>query len=209
MTTELLAGVLESFRDAVHDLVGTRAGSIHTDDGYRRVAGDSLYVLMRESITGVVRESEGSSEKRSTPPLWLDCSSWSDTVDRDVKSWWLDSEGPSEHATVNRLFNMADAGWTPEHVETLKTATRIISKWITKAETLLDGERRFDLVASCPACGEAHSLRRDSAGELVRQPALQVSAQGCVCLSCEAYWGPERFLMLAAALGCNDIGVLE
>ncbi|MCD2099585.1 hypothetical protein QNA24_29900 [Rhodococcus qingshengii] len=209
MTTELLAGALETFRNTVHELVGTRSGTITTDDGHKRAVGDSLYQLMKDSITGVIRESEGSSEKRSTPPLWLDCSSWLEETDRTVRSWGFSGEGPSEHATVNRLFAMADAGWRPDDVAVLNEATRIITKWITKAENLLDGERRFDLVAACPSCGETSVRRRDSAGEWVRQPALQVGAQGCVCIACEHYWGPERFLHLAAVLGCNDIGVLE
>ncbi len=210
MTTELLAGALDQFRNTVHELVGTRSGTISTDDGHKRAVGDSLYQLMKDSITGVIRESEGSSEKRSTPPLWLDCSSWIDSVDREVRSWGFSGEGPSEHATVNRLFAMADAGWRPDDVTVLNNATRIITKWIVKAENLLDGERRFTIAASCPACNESTIRKRDSAGEWVRQPALQVNAQGAHCVACQTYWAPEYFDLLASAIGCEKpAGVLE
>ena len=210
MTTELLAGALDQFRNTVHELVGTRSGTISTDDGHKRAVGDSLYQLMKDSITGVIRESEGSSEKRSTPPLWLDCSSWLEETDRTVRSWGFSGDGPSKHATVNRLFAMADAGWRPDDVAVLNEASRIITKWITKAENLLDGERRWTLAAPCPNCGATHSMRRDGAGELVRQPALQVGAQGCMCLACEYRWSPEYFIHLAQVLECGiPEGVLE
>lgn len=209
-STEHLAGAIERFQHAVHLLVGTRSGSIDTDQGYKRVAGDSLYVLMRDSVAGIVRESEGSAEKRSTPPLWLDCSSWVDTVDRASREWWLNGTGSHEHATVNRLYALADTGWRPQDVPWLNAATSTINGWVRKAENLLDGGRRWSLSAPCPNCGATHSARRDSAGELVRQPALQVTTLGCVCLACEYHWSPEYFVHLSQVLECSTPeGVLE
>jgi hypothetical protein len=51
---------------------------------------------------------------------------------------------------------------------------------------------------------------RDSAGELVRQPALQIGVWGCECMACRAFWAPDRFVFLARVLGYElPEGVLE
>jgi hypothetical protein len=44
--------------------------------------------------------------------------------------------------------------------------------------------------------------RRDSAGELVRQPALQIVAeQGCTCQACRHCCTPDLYLHLCRVLG--------
>ncbi|MGV9611366.1 DUF7340 domain-containing protein [Nocardia xishanensis] len=41
-----------------------------------------------------------------------------------------------------------------------------------------------------PACGHHTVHRPDVSGEHVRQAALQITANGCVCQSCRASWAP-------------------
>ena len=54
----------------------------------------------------------------------------------------------------------------------------------------------------CPACNATAVYRRNSAGENVRVPALQIIAeQGCTCLVCHASWTPDRYLLLCRVLG--------
>jgi hypothetical protein len=38
--------------------------------------------------------------------------------------------------------------------------------------------------------------RKDSAGETVRQPALQITTLGCRCMACRHSWSPELHLHL-------------
>lgn len=210
-TAERLPFVINKFRDAVHALVGTRSGVIDTDTGQRRVVGDSLYQTMRDSVAGLVRDTTGSKGWRSTPPLWLDAEQWIDDVDREVRTWHHDGTGP-DHATVNRLHALAELGWRPQDAQWLKDATRFLWSWVAKADNLLDGDTKhtWSLVAACPACGTATRRVRDSAGDWVRQAALQVDSTGCVCAECETRWSPEHFALLASALGCElPEGVLE
>lgn len=211
-TAEHLAYTVTKFRDAIHALIGTQTGVINTDSGQRRVVGDSLYMIMRDSVGGLVRDSAGAKGWRSTPPLWLDVEAWIDTVDRTVREWFWDGVGSSEHATVNRLHALSQLGFRPQDAEWIKSATSELWSWVAKADNLLDGDtkHRFDVVAPCPACGVQTVRRRDSAGEWVRQAALQVDANGCTCANCETTWTPQYFGILANALGCElPEGVLE
>ncbi|WP_424712782.1 DUF7340 domain-containing protein [Mycobacteroides abscessus] len=64
--------------------------------------------------------------------------------------------------------------------------------------------------APCPACQKRWVYRRDSSGENVRQPALQLTAQGCSCQACRYTWDPSYFVHLARVLECPlPEGVLE
>ncbi|MGZ4530362.1 MAG: DUF7340 domain-containing protein [Mycobacterium sp.] len=46
------------------------------------------------------------------------------------------------------------------------------------------------------------AYHRGGFGEWVRARALRVSETGCKCLTCGAFWEPERFHWLARLLGC-------
>jgi hypothetical protein len=67
------------------------------------------------------------------------------------------------------------------------------------------------LSAPCPACGAKSAFKRDSAGERVRAPALQIITElGCTCLVCRHTWAPELYLHLARVLGFETpAGVIE
>jgi hypothetical protein len=80
-----------------------------------------------------------------------------------------------------------------------------------RVRSLLHATSVKQLSAPCPACGAKSAFRRDSAGELVRQPALQIITEiGCTCLVCRHTWGPELYLHLARVLGFEiPAGVIE
>ncbi len=77
-----------------------------------------------------------------------------------------------------------------------------VESWSVSVKSLLHPTSVKQLSAPCPACGAKSAYRRDSAGELVRQPApLIITELGCTCLVCRRTWGPELYLHLARVLG--------
>jgi hypothetical protein len=70
---------------------------------------------------------------------------------------------------------------------------------------------RQALLGAVPACGATTVYRKDSTGELVRQPALQIVAEhGCTCQACRYTWAPSHYLLLCKVLGFElPAGVLE
>jgi hypothetical protein len=76
-----------------------------------------------------------------------------------------------------------------------------IRSWCVSVKALLEPAHVKTIAAACPSCNTAVVYRK-SAGELVRQPALQVVAEvGCTCLSCGAAWAPDAYLFLCRLLG--------
>jgi hypothetical protein len=69
----------------------------------------------------------------------------------------------------------------------------------------------FAFDTPCLACGAITVYRRDSAGELVRQPALQIVAEaGCSSIDRRYTWAPSHYLHLCRVLGLElPAGVLE
>jgi hypothetical protein len=57
-------------------------------------------------------------------------------------------------------------------------------------ESLLSPASVKRVAAPSPACGATHVYRENSAGEHVREPALQIITElGCTCLACRYTWG--------------------
>ena len=79
-----------------------------------------------------------------------------------------------------------------------------LERWARTAVELLADHPKVFLHEPCPRCGARHAYH-DSGGEQVRSWALKVSETGCVCLACGAFWGPERFGLLARLLGCDGV----
>jgi hypothetical protein len=86
-----------------------------------------------------------------------------------------------------------------------------VASWAVSVASLLSPTAVKQLSAPCPACGAQSAYKRDSAGERVRVPALQIITEiGCTCLVCRYTWGPELYLHLARVLGFKTpTGVLE
>ncbi|UQE73852.1 hypothetical protein MYK68_14045 [Gordonia sp. PP30] len=209
-----LPAVRAALEDAVHALVGRTTDHITRGDGTTElVFGASIYVQLVERRAGAQGTRNGS-HARSMPPVVLDVIDLLAEIDATVPSWlpreaarparWV---GPE--STINRLWALADAPWRPQDVPTLRTITPVIEAWTTKALALIDPPRRWTIPAPCPACGATTVYRPDSAGEVVRQPALQVTEHGCQCQHCKHLWEPQLFAHLARTLGTLPDNVLR
>jgi hypothetical protein len=206
--TQSVGYTTTEFHDAVHDLVGMRKGSIDTDSGRRVGVRDSRYAEMTADIKGQQGTDLGGVA-RSMPPLWVDAVDWLEKVDTAVADWVGEFGRAS---TPDRLYSLSERTWRPQDVPMLQRMTENILRWCKKADFLLDPPERhqWELVAPCPACESQTVYRPDSGGEWVRQAALAVNEEGCVCLSCDAKWSPDYFRFLASAIGCPlPEGVLE
>jgi hypothetical protein len=145
-------------------------------------------------------------QAKSKPPCKLDALDLLVEIDTAVSIWcWVGGSTPA------RLRGLAGKRWRPMDCRGLYQMSRILQEWATQIDALLHPAWTKSISAACPACGVTHVYRRDSAGEIVRQPALQVVAElGCTCQSCHATWGPERYLLLCKVLGFDvPAGVLE
>jgi uncharacterized protein with PIN domain len=68
---------------------------------------------------------------------------------------------------------------------------------VLKIDALVNPQSIKTVSAPCPNCNSRFIYRRDSAGESVRQPALQIIAEvGCTCQACGAFWAPGSHLLL-------------
>ncbi|WP_062989879.1 DUF7341 domain-containing protein [Nocardia anaemiae] len=204
-------GLTRDLEDAVHDLIGHRYHT-HTDadgethSGYR----ESVYDSVRAELAARLG-SGGMLRPRSLPPAWVEGLDWLTEVDTTVGSWCPDAGADNgQPDTVRRLNQLAAMRWTPANSEALHHWITELQRWANSGEALLEPKRHWELVAPCPACGVRTVHRPDATGEPVRQAALQITADGCICQSCRTGWAPTHYRLLAAALGCQlPAGVLE
>jgi hypothetical protein len=64
-------------------------------------------------------------------------------------------------------------------------------------KALLHPQHVKHLSAPCLACNATTVYRRDSSGEHVRLPLLQIVADtGCTCQACKHTWLPQHYLLL-------------
>jgi len=121
---------------------------------------------------------------------------------------------------VLRLKTLTARKWKVEDAKDVDRIAADLEAHTKKAQELLSGQSiryiyepdTHNLVA-CPTCGHRYVYKRDSSGQNVRQPALQILASGttqCMNRQCQAEWGPERMAFLGRMLGFeNKSGVLE
>ena len=209
--TPTRASISRELEDAVHALIGHRLASHTARDGETRSGyRESVYAEIRAELAA--RTGAGASSRpRSLPPAWVEGLDWITTIDTTVTTWWPDP-GPDngEPETVRRLNLLAAHTWAPEDHEAIAWCVDDLEHWAMAGKALLEPVRRWELVAACPACGQATVHRPDPGGEIVRQAALQITAAGCVCQSCRTEWAPIHYRLLAAALGCDlPRGILE
>ncbi|MEV6325973.1 hypothetical protein AB0M45_33130 [Nocardia sp. NPDC051787] len=209
--TEPTTTPARDLEDAIHDLIGHRYHT-HTDtdgetrSGYRQ----SVYGEIRAELAA--RQGDGGMLRpRSLPPAWVEGLDWLTEVDTTVAYWHPDpGEDNGQPETVRRLNQLADTTWAPADAEGLRVWVNELRRWTTTGRALLEPARQWELVAACPACGVRTVHRPDASGEHVRQAALQITAEGCICQSCHTRWAPTHYRLLAAALGCQlPPGVLE
>ena len=169
------------------------------------LSAPSLYEMLAAGLTA--RQGDTRTPAQSLPPLWIDATQLLTEIDAEVRGWL-----PRTKATTpQRLTNLSDTAWRPQDYEQVTRMARRLTGWCDNIVQLFDPEHRKYISAPCPSCGKATVYKRDSAGDIVRQPALTVVAHvGCTCQHCDAHWSPDRYLFLCRLLGFElPAGVLE
>lgn len=169
------------------------------------LSGPSLYEMLSTGLTA--RQGETRTPAQSLPPLWIDATQLLGEIDTQVRQW-----RPRPKATTpQRLEALTGHGWRPQDTEAVSNMARRVAGWCDSIVNLFDPEHRKYIQAPCPSCGKSIVHKRDTAGEIVRQPALVlVTEVGCTCQHCDAHWSPDRYLFLCRLLGFElPAGVLE
>jgi hypothetical protein len=172
----------------------------------RMVTAPSLYGQLSDAAP----RSQGQSKvpAKSLPPIWIDAVQLLTLIDKQVRQW---CRRPADVSTPARLRALSDRPWRPQDTTLVSEIANVVMGWAVRIEDLLDPEAVKHISAACPSCGARTVHRRDSGGDLVRVPALQlVTSQGCTCGRCDAHWAPDRYLFLCRLLGFElPAGVLE
>lgn len=207
-----LPAARQALSDAVHQLAGRTTITITADDGTcTQHYGDSLYEQLLVSTGGVQRDGGGEGA-HSQPPIWIDGVQLLSEIDVAVRREQPDPGSLSEKIpeTMRRLYLIDDRLWRVQDTGRVYEIADACVGWAGRIVGLFDPPARRSLPNPCPACGAVVVYRRDSGGEVVRQPALQIGSFGCECMRCHVVWGPERFQFLARVLGYGlPEGVLE
>jgi hypothetical protein len=176
-----------------------------TQDALR--VAPSLYEQLCEQIPAVARgDGRLRGAGRSVSPVWTDALDLRIEID-DAAQAWL----PAGESTPRRLRALAARRWRPQDTKAVEQIAAAVESWAAGIAALLSPQRVKHVSAPCPACGASTVYRRDGAGELVRQPALQIVAEhGCTCQACAYTWAPSHYVHLARVLGYDmPAGVLE
>lgn len=174
---------------------------------------DCLYVQLLESLPG--DQGQGHGVARSLPNIWLDACDLKTEIDTAVGIWEprpvIDlRDGDPPPLTMVRLEAIEKRRWRPQDTRSMDQISGIVEAWAGSIKQLLNPTPRWSLPNPCPACGTKIVYRKDPAGELVRQPALEVGPLGCECRQCHYNWAPAYFTHLAQVLGYSlPEGVLE
>lgn len=168
------------------------------------LSAPSLYDQLVGSIPG--RQGETRTPAQSLPPTWVDAMQLRTEIDVTTRKW-----GRAKGSTPQLLEALMVASWRPQDTDQVTVMARRVAGWCESILHLLDPESRKYISAPCPSCGRQTVYRRDSAGEIVRQPALVVVTNiGATCQHCNAHWSPDRYLWLCRLLGLAlPEGVLE
>jgi hypothetical protein len=167
---------------------------------------DSLYLQLYDAVPG--EQGNGHAPARSMPPLWIDASELLAQIDTAARRWKPAYTRPAVSVahmlppTVCRLRELLQQSWRPQDTHLMDDISARIEGWVIEIDLLLTPQHVKHVKAACPNCGHKTALRRDSAGEMVRVPVLQIIAdQGCTCVVCKAHWPPGLYLHLCRVLG--------
>lgn len=225
---ENLTEALEHFRDALHAFAAKQPRP-DPDTGQIQWA-DSPYEQLTDAVPGQHQGRTGA--QRSQPPMWVDAADLLTEIRKTVRRWHPD---PLVHValhlgarainvqleaghdlTLRRLGLLTEYHWRPQDTTHLTRWTNQIQTWTKRIETLFTEKHVKHLPSPCPACNTQTVYRQDTAGERVRQPALQIvtnpdgTYRGCQCQNCGHLWGPDHFMFLCKVLGYPlPEGVLE
>lgn len=171
---------------------------------------ESLYMQLYDAVgAGRTGASKGTARPRSMPTGWLDAQQLLEEIDYGVSLWYHAPNGLP--VTVGRLRAIIKQKYRPQDCRALQQKTTALKGWAEDINTLFDPPSVKHFSTPCPACGAKTAYRKDSAGDTVRVPALQIVAEkGCTCQACHHTWAPEYYTHLARVLGCQlPQGVLE
>lgn len=204
------------FNSAVHALTAPQQRPRYLENG--GVVTEwvpSLYDQLRASTGGQNVADKGDS-RQARMPIWVDAVDLLTLIDATVLFWsrpnpLTDLPPTGKWVTVARLEALDAATWRPQDTDRINRWTASLREWASRIKNMLDPESVKHISAACPACGQTTVWRRDAAGEMVRQPALQlVTNQGCTCQACKTFWEPTKYLFLCKLLGFElPEGVLE
>lgn len=187
---------------AVYALIDSRAQLVNGKVAHI----PSLYLQLYDAVPG--EQGNGHAPGRSMPPLWVDASMLLTQIDTAARRWKPAYTQPVREVahllppTICRLREILQQSWRPQDTRLMDDMSAQLEAWVIDVETLLTPPPRQTISAACPNCGHKTALRRDSAGELVRVPVLQVvAADGCTCLVCKAFWPPSHYMHLCRVLG--------
>ena len=188
-----VSGAVTELQHAVAALVDEQTA---TFQGAARIS-PSLYGLLREELAAScgIGEKLAKLHAGSKPTVWVDALDLLNEMDTAVAVWH-----PGGDSTPARLRALAARPWRPQDVRGISQITEAVRGWAKAAAALLDPPATREVMAACPRCNVRHTYRQ-RAGERVRQAALQVSAEGCVCMACGASWPPPEFEHLVRLLG--------
>ena len=199
-----LPATLTQLGDAIHRLCGPQSRFI---DG-KLLYAQSRYMQLLDSIAGEQVNTGGGGGSKSQPPCWLDAVKLVDEIDTAIAIAQPAYTGVPP--TVGRLRWIEKRSWRPQDCHQIEQITRAVAEWADEIDALLDPPQRWTLPDPCPACGEKTAYRRDSGGDRVRGPALQIDTKTCRCNNCHAMWPREKFEWLGLLLGRNKPeGVVE
>lgn len=198
-----LPAALTQLDDALHALTNPQT-EYHNN---QPIHAPSLYMQLWDAIQG--EQATGHGVPRSMPPIWCDAADLLNEIDTAASAWQPQPDGIPP--TVGRLKALRNRPWRPQDTHSINQITNALTSWAARITALLNPEHIKHVSAPCPSCGATTVYRKDSAGETVRQPALQIVTEtGCTCQKCHAHWGPERYLFLCKLLDMPlPEGVLE
>jgi len=196
---------------SIRALIAPRPAVYHDSTMY----APSLYHQLSAELAG--RQGDNRTPAKSLPPVHIDAVQLKYDIDRQTAAWV-----PKPGDTPQRLEILSVQLWRPQDTKQVYDMSRMLRGWCDRIVHLLDPTAVMSLstrcpecglnhAVPCPSCGRTHVYGRDPAGEVVRQPALQLVANvGCTCRHCEAHWSPDRYLFLSKLLGFDmPEGVLE
>jgi len=198
-----LPGAVTRLHRAIHELIDPKTQ--YTNN--QLLWAPSLYMQLFHATPG--EHISGRRELAATAVTWMDAFQLRDEIDTGFNNVQHAYRGVPP--TVGRAREILKRTWRPQDVHYISQIAAVVEEWCADIDALLNPQPRWTLDAACPACNETTVYRRDSAGENVRQPALQVGPSGCYCTNprCQTYWEPYRLPLLAKVLGLLPDGILE
>lgn len=199
-------GCLPAARDRLYAAVATLIDPVKEMHAGAVVSAPSLYEQLIGEMPTAKGHAMGRMVGRSVPPVWTDALDLRIEIDDRTRKWQ-----PHSASTPAGLRAIAARPWRPQDTRGMDKISSRVESWALTVRCLLNPTSVKHVSAPCPACGAKTVFRRDSAGERVRVPALQlVTELGCTCLACRYTWGPELYLHLARVLGFQTpAGVIE